>query len=94
MKQPNILSYKGYIGYVEFEPDAKIFYGRIINTKDTITFQSENAGKLEEEFHISIDTYLDFCRELGEEPEKPYSGEFILKISPEAHRSVVLAAQL
>ena len=94
MKQTNILSYKGYIGYVEFDSEARVFYGRVVNTKDTITFQSEHAAKLEEEFHISIDTYLEFCHELGEEPEKPYSGEFKLSLSPEGHRSVALAAQL
>ncbi|MBD3305705.1 toxin-antitoxin system HicB family antitoxin [candidate division KSB3 bacterium] len=89
-----MLSYKGYLGQVEFDPDAKVFYGRVLNTRDTITFQSEQAATLEEEFQTSIDTYLAFCEELGEAPEKPYSGKFVLRLSPEGHRAVALAAQL
>jgi predicted HicB family RNase H-like nuclease len=94
MKNSNMLSYKGYLGQIEFDPEAKVFYGRVLNTQDTITFQSEHAAKLEEEFQTSIDTYLEFCQELGEEPEKPYSGRFVLRLPPEGHRAVALAAQL
>ena len=94
MNNSNMLSYKGYLGHIEFDPEAKTFYGHVLNTRDTITFQSEHASKLEEEFHRSVDTYLEFCQELGEAPEKPYSGRFVVRLSPEAHRSVALAAQL
>ncbi|MDI6792311.1 MAG: type II toxin-antitoxin system HicB family antitoxin [bacterium] len=89
-----MLSYKGYIGKVEFDGEAKIFYGKVINTRDKITFQSDNAKQLEQEFCSSIDTYLKFCQELGEEPEKPCSGRFVLRVSPERHRTIALAAQL
>jgi len=94
MSKTDILTYKGYIGEINFDKESKVFYGRVVNTKDTITFQSENAKDLENEFQTSIDTYLDFCQELGELPEKPYSGKFVLRLSPDAHRSVALAAQV
>lgn len=94
MSKPNILTYKGYIGEVCFDKDAKVFYGRIINTQDTITFQSDDAKNLEKEFQVSVDTYLDFCQELGESPEKPYSGKFVLRLSPEGHQAVTLAAKI
>lgn len=94
MKKSNILTYKGYIGEVTFDSEAKVFYGRVVNTRDTITFQSHDAKQLEHEFHLSVDTYLDFCQELGEDPEKPYSGRFVLRLPPEAHRTVALAAQI
>jgi predicted HicB family RNase H-like nuclease len=83
MTKTNLLSYKGYIGEVDFDSEAKVFYGRVINTRDPITFQSDNAKRLEDEFRFSIDTYLSFCAELGETPEKPYSGRFVLRLSPE-----------
>lgn len=94
MTHTNILTYKGYIGEMTFDKDAKLFYGHIINTRDTITFQSDDAKQLEQEFQTSVDTYLEFCQELGESPEKPYSGRFVLRLSPEGHRAVALAAQL
>jgi predicted HicB family RNase H-like nuclease len=94
MKKSNILTHKGYIGEVSFDNEAKIFYGHVINTKDTITFQSDNAKNLEKEFQVSVDTYIDFCQELGESPEKPYSGKFLLRLPPEGHRTIALAAQI
>ena len=33
-----MLNYKGYIGHVEFDDEAEIFAGEVINTKDVITF--------------------------------------------------------
>lgn len=89
-----MLSYKGYLGKVEFDDQAKVFYGTVINTRDKITFQSEQAQQLEQEFQTSVETYLAFCEELGEEAEKPYSGRFVLRLSPEGHRTVAVAAQL
>ncbi len=94
MNNANILKYHGYLGEITFDTEAKLFYGRVINTRDTITFQSDDAKQLEHEFHVSVDTYLEFCQELGESPEKPYSGRFVLRLSPEGHRSVAIAAQL
>jgi len=94
MKKTNMLTYKGYLAQIEFDPEAKIFYGRVINTKDTVTFQSGYADRLEDEFKKSMDAYLSFCADLGEAPEKPCSGRFVLRLSPEEHRTVALAAQL
>lgn len=88
------LRYKGYSATTEFDPEAKLFHGHVIDLKDVITFQSQDAAKLEKEFQISVDTYLEFCQELGQDPEKPYSGIFNLRISPELHhRAHVRAAE-
>ncbi len=89
-----MLIYKGYIGKAEFDDGAKVYYGRVINIRDKITFQSDDAKRLEREFYASVDTYLAFCHEMGEEPEKPLSGEFVLRMSPEDHREIALAAQI
>jgi len=32
-----MMEYKGYLGTVEYDAEAKIFHGDIINTKDVIT---------------------------------------------------------
>jgi predicted HicB family RNase H-like nuclease len=33
-----------------------------------------------------------FCRERGREPERPYSGTFLVRAGPELHRAVALRA--
>lgn len=88
-----MLNYQGYIGHVEFDDEHEIFTGEIINTKDVITFQSKTAHGLKRAFIDSIEDYLEFCRKRNEDPEKPFSGKFNLRIPPELHREVYIAAK-
>jgi predicted HicB family RNase H-like nuclease len=88
-----MLTYKGYVGKVEFDEEAEIFHGKVINIRDKITFCAECAKDLKKEFEKSVNIYLETCKERGREPEKPYSGKFVLRLPPEEHRKVSLAAQ-
>ena len=49
-----MINYKGYTAKIEFDEEAEIFFGTVINTRDTITFQSENAHELKKEFELSV----------------------------------------
>lgn len=89
-----MMEYKGYIGMVEFDDEAGIFYGEVVNTRDVITFEGESVLRLKKAFHESVDDYLAFCAERGEEPDKPFSGQFVTRVPPELHRQVNLAASL
>jgi predicted HicB family RNase H-like nuclease len=70
-----MLNYKGYIGQVEFDDEADIFHGDIINTQAVITFQGTTVSEIKAAFIDSVEDYLTFCAELGEKPEKPFSGD-------------------
>lgn len=89
-----MMEYKGYIGKVEFDDEAGIFHGEVINTRDVITFQGDSVAELKKAFHESVDDYLAFCVSRGEEPDKPFSGQFVTRIPPELHRQVNLAASI
>ena len=41
-----MMKYKGYIGKVEYDSDAKLFHGEVVGLKDTITFQGTNPEEL------------------------------------------------
>ena len=41
----------------------------------------------------SIEDYLEFCRERGEEPDRPFSGKFVVRIPPNVHREAFLQAK-
>ncbi|MHB8899521.1 MAG: type II toxin-antitoxin system HicB family antitoxin [Thermoguttaceae bacterium] len=86
------MEYQGYIGKVEFDDEAGIFHGEVINTRDVITFQGESVAELKREFRASVEDYLAFCKQRGEAPEKPFSGRFVTRVSPELHRQVHAAA--
>ena len=73
------MKYKGYTGIVELEEGSEILFGRVIGLRDVITFQGESVAEITQAFHDSVDDYLEFCAERGESPEKPYSGQFVLR---------------
>ena len=89
-----MMEYQGYLGKVEFDDDASIFHGEVINTRDVITFQGKSVAELKKAFRASVDDYLAFCAERGEEPDKPFSGQFVARVSPDLHRRASLAASL
>lgn len=89
-----MMEYKGYIGKVEFDDESDIFHGEVINLRDVITFEGESVAELKQAFEDSIDDYLAFCAERGEEPEKPYSGKFSVRMDPELHRVITLKARM
>lgn len=87
-----MLKYKGYTGYVEFDDEAGIFHGEVLDLRDVITFQGKSVGEIEQAFRDSIDDYLAFCKERGEDPEKPFSGRLMLRLSPHLHRKAYVRA--
>jgi predicted HicB family RNase H-like nuclease len=86
------VTYKGYDAVVMFDDDAQIFHGEVVNTRDVITFQGTSVRELQKAFRESVEEYLRFCAERGESPDKPYSGRFVVRISPELHRDIAVKA--
>jgi predicted HicB family RNase H-like nuclease len=89
-----MMDYQGYIGKVEYDDEASIFHGEVINTRDVITFQGKSVAELKKAFRESVDDYLAFCAERGEEPDKPFSGQFVTRVSPDLHRRASVAASV
>lgn len=89
-----MMEYKGYAAKVEFDDEAEIFHGEVIGIRDVVTFQGKTAKELKKAFKESVDDYLSFCRERGEAPDKPFTGKFVVRISPELHRKIYLSAKL
>jgi predicted HicB family RNase H-like nuclease len=89
-----MMEYRGYIAAVEFDDDAGIFHGEVINLRDVITFEGESVQELRQAFQDSVDDYLAFCSQRGEEPEKPFSGTFTVRVPPQLHRDISRQARL
>lgn len=88
-----MLEYKGYRGNVELDEQAGLFHGEVLDTRDVITFQGTSVKELEQAFRESIDDYLQFCKDRGEEPDRPFSGRLMLRLSRELHRRVYVEAR-
>lgn len=86
------MKYKGYTAQIEIDEEADILFGKVVDIRDMITFQGHTVEELRQSFHDSVDDYLDWCQELGKEPEKPFSGKLPFRTTPEHHRLIYLAA--
>jgi predicted HicB family RNase H-like nuclease len=70
----NRMTYQGYEASISFDEDATLFHGEVLNLRDVVTFQGQSVADLKKAFAESIDDYVAFCKQRGEEPERPYSG--------------------
>ncbi len=88
-----MLTHKGYHGHVEYDDEAEIFHGEVLDLRDVVTFQGRSVDEIRQAFTESVDDYLAFCAERGEEPDRPFSGRFMLRLPPEVHRRLYLEAR-
>ena len=88
-----MLKYKGYTGYVEFDDEAGIFHGEVLDLRDVITFQGKTVEEIKKAFCESIEEYLEFCKERNEKPDKPFSGRLMVRLPPRLHRKVFISAR-
>lgn len=88
-----MLQYKGCVGHVEFDDEASIFHGEVLDLRDVVTFQGRSVEEIEQAFRDSIDDYLDFCAERGQKPDKPFSGRLMLRLPPDLHRKIYVRAK-
>lgn len=86
------MTYKGYTAHIEFDDEAGIFYGEVLDIKDVVTFQGTSVTELKKAFKDSVDDYLSFCKERNEEPDKPFSGKFVLRVPKDLHRKIYIKA--
>jgi len=86
-----MFEHKGYYGVVEADDGA--FVGRVAGLRDVITFEGVGFVDVEQAFRDSVDDYLTFCAERGEQPDRTFSGKVPLRLEPELHRRAVARAQ-
>jgi predicted HicB family RNase H-like nuclease len=87
-----MMEYKGYLAKVEFDDEANLFHGQVVNIRDVITFQGQSVDELRSALADSVEDYLEFCAQRNRDPEKPFSGRFLVRIDPVLHREIAIAA--
>jgi predicted HicB family RNase H-like nuclease len=86
------LKYRGYEGSIEASVEDECFHGRILFIQDRIIYEGNTLPELTECFREAVDDYLETCKKLNKEPNKPFSGQFQIRISPDKHRDAVRTA--
>lgn len=87
-----VIEYKGYQGTIEPSFEDGVLHGKILHIVDLVTYEAETIPGLEQAFRDSVDEYLEFCAEEGVSPDKPFSGTFNVRLGPDLHRQLALAA--
>lgn len=82
------LKYKGYLGTIEPDLENNILFGKIAFIRDLITYEAKTLSEMEKEFHLSVDLYLEDCKEMNKEADIPFKGVFNVRVNPELHRKV------
>jgi len=90
----NVMTYKGYSARIEYDDADGILFGQVAGIRDGVGFHADNVEGLRAAFHDAVDDYLETCAKVGKEPQKPYSGKMMFRVSPDVHRRAALAAEL
>lgn len=88
----NILTYKGFIGSVNYSADDHVFFGKIEGINDLVTFEGTTVDQLEKAFREMVTLYIEDCKREGKPVEKSYKGSFNIRISQELHKKAAQAA--
>ena len=88
----NVITYKDFVGTVNFSADDRIFFGKVEGIDDLITFEGSTVEELESAFRYMVDQHLDDCEREGKPAEKSYKGVFNVRISPKLHKKASHAA--
>ncbi|MCF6320048.1 MAG: type II toxin-antitoxin system HicB family antitoxin, partial [Proteobacteria bacterium] len=87
------MKYKGYEAVVKYSDEDETFVGEVINSHDILVFDGNTVDEVNESFHAVVDEYLEDCETEGRTPQKPFSGQFITRISPSLHPQLFIQAK-
>jgi predicted HicB family RNase H-like nuclease len=89
----NVMTVDGYNAKIEYDPEIDMLRGEILGLTGGADFYGKNPTELRSEFKNSLDVFLAVCKEKGIDPRRSHSGKFNLRISPELHEKLAIAAQ-
>ncbi len=89
----NVMNIDGYSAKIEYDPELDMFRGEILGLNGGADFYGKNPKELRAEFKKSLEVFLAVCKEKNLEPRRQFSGKFNLRISPELHEQLAIAAQ-
>ena len=89
----NLMTVDGYNARIEYDSEMDVFRGEILGLTGGADFYGKTPKELRAEFKKSLSVFLEVCKEKGIEPRRSYSGKFNLRIPPELHERLAIAAQ-
>jgi predicted HicB family RNase H-like nuclease len=76
-----------------YDSELDLFRGKILGLSGGADSYGKNPKKLRAEFKRSPQVFLEVCLERSIEPKRHFPGKFNLRISPDLHERLAIAAQ-
>jgi predicted HicB family RNase H-like nuclease len=86
------MTYKGYAARIEYSDADECFVGHIAGISDIVGFHGDCVEEIRNAFHEAVDHYLSSCAARGVAPNKPYSGNLMVRVPPEVHARAAMTA--
>jgi predicted HicB family RNase H-like nuclease len=91
MKSP-LLFHKGYYGSIEPSLSDGVLRGRALFINQDVTYEALTVSELQPAFEAILQ-YLKSCEADKRAPERPFRGQFNVRVAPGLHKSAALRAQ-
>ena len=88
----NTIDIEGYRAVIQYDPEIEMFRGEFVGLNGGADFYAADAAGLRREGAKSLEVFLEMCREDGVEPRRQYSGRFNVRLPPELHADIAIAA--
>lgn len=88
----NTITYKNYVGSVEFSEEDMCFCGKLLGITPLIMYEGKTAEELVNDFHNAVDEYCELCEREGKNPEIPYKGNTNVRLKPSTHKRAAIYA--
>lgn len=89
----NEFSYVGYSGSCEVSIEDDCLHGRILFIDDLVIYEGSSISELKASFEAAVDRYVAYCAQTGKPANKPYSGNFNVRVSADIHKAAAQRAQ-
>jgi predicted HicB family RNase H-like nuclease len=90
----NTMTYKGYAARIEYSEEDGCFVGHLVGIRSIVGFDGKSVAELRKHFRQAVDHYLEASAQLGQPPEKPFSGRMMLRLPPDLHARASAAAEV
>jgi len=88
------MTYKRYAARIEYSDEDGCLVGHIAGISDIVGFHGDSVEEMRAAFHEAVDHYLEACKARNVPPNKPYSGNIMVRVSPELHARVAMIASV
>ncbi len=88
----NSMNICGHKATIQYDPEIDMFRGEFTSLNGGADFYATNIAELRKEGELSLQVFLQMCKESGIEPQKQYSGKFNLRVSPKLHADIAQKA--